>query len=47
MLVRLAISHVAAPRERPDRTAASVTRLLAPTIERMLAAGDRVPAARN
>ena len=47
MLVRLAISHVAAPRQPPDRTAASITRLLAPTIERMLAAGDRVPATPN
>jgi AcrR family transcriptional regulator len=35
-LVRLAISHVAAPRDPPAETAASVTRLLAPTIERML-----------
>jgi AcrR family transcriptional regulator len=35
-LVRLAISHVAAPREPPRETAASITRLLAPTIERML-----------
>jgi AcrR family transcriptional regulator len=41
-LVRLAISHVAAPREKPARTAASITRLLAPSIERMLAAvGER------
>jgi AcrR family transcriptional regulator len=37
-LVRLAISHVAAPRQAPGRTAASITRLLAPSIERMLAA---------
>jgi AcrR family transcriptional regulator len=37
-LVRLAISHVAAPREGPERTATSITRLLAPTIERMLSA---------
>ena len=37
-MVRLAISHVAAPRESPGRTAASITRLLAPAIERMLAA---------
>jgi AcrR family transcriptional regulator len=37
-LVRLAISHVAAPRQTPARTAASITRLLAPSIERMLAA---------
>ena len=36
-LVRLAISHVAAPREAPDRTATSLTRLLAPSIEGMLA----------
>jgi AcrR family transcriptional regulator len=36
MLVRLAISHVAAPREPPAETAASITRLLAPAIERML-----------
>jgi AcrR family transcriptional regulator len=42
MLVRLAISHVAAPRASPAGTAASVTRLLAPSIERMLAtAGER------
>jgi AcrR family transcriptional regulator len=41
-LVRLAISHVAAPRQEPARTAASITRLLAPSIERMLAtAGER------
>jgi AcrR family transcriptional regulator len=41
-LVRLAISHVAAPRAKPGRTAASITRLLAPSIERMLAAaGER------
>jgi hypothetical protein len=31
-LVRLAFSHVAAPREPPAQTAASITRLLAPTI---------------
>jgi AcrR family transcriptional regulator len=36
-LVRLAISHVTAPRDPPARTAASVTRLLAPSVERMLA----------
>jgi len=36
-LVRLAISHVTAPREAPERTAASITRLLGPAIERMLA----------
>jgi AcrR family transcriptional regulator len=36
-LVRLAISHVTAPRETPARTAAAITRLLAPSIERMLA----------
>jgi AcrR family transcriptional regulator len=36
MLVRLAISHVAAPREPAAQTAASITRLLAPAIERML-----------
>ncbi len=41
-LVRLAISHVAAPRAKPGRTAASISRLLAPSIERMLAAaGER------
>jgi len=41
-LVRLAISHVAAPRQAPARTAASITRLLAPSIERMLASvGER------
>jgi AcrR family transcriptional regulator len=39
VLVRLAISHVSAPRDPPARTAASVTRLLAPSIERMLAEG--------
>ena len=45
-LVRLAISHVTAPREPPARTAASVTRLLAPSIEQMIvAAGART--ARN
>jgi AcrR family transcriptional regulator len=42
-LVRLAISHVAAPRESPAVTAASVTRLLAPAIEAMLL-GARTPA---
>jgi AcrR family transcriptional regulator len=36
-LVRLAISHVTAPREPARRTAQSITRLLAPSIERMLA----------
>ncbi len=42
VLVRLAISHVTAPREPPARTAASITRLLSPAIERMLAvAGPR------
>ena len=41
MLVRLAISHVAAPRESPARTAASITRLLGPSIERMLATAQR------
>jgi AcrR family transcriptional regulator len=40
-LVRLAISHVAAPRESPRRTAASVGRVLAPAIERMVAAAGR------
>lgn len=41
-LVRLAISHVTAPRDPPARTAASITRLLAPSIEQMLAsAGAR------
>jgi AcrR family transcriptional regulator len=40
-LVRLAISHVAAPREPPGQTAASITRLLAPSIERMLLAAGR------
>lgn len=41
-LVRLAISHVAAPRQAPAPTASSITRLLAPSIERMLAAvGER------
>lgn len=35
-LVRLAISHVAAPRDAPAQTADSITRLLGPTIERML-----------
>ena len=47
MLVRLAISHVAAPREPPRRTAAAITRLLAPSIERMLAVRDCAPAPRN
>ena len=37
-LVRLAISHVTAPRDPPARTAAAITTLLAPSIERMLAA---------
>lgn len=42
VLVRLAISHVTAPREPPARAAASITRLLAPSIDRMLArAGER------
>jgi AcrR family transcriptional regulator len=36
MLVRLAISHAAAPREPPAETAASITRVLAPAIESML-----------
>jgi AcrR family transcriptional regulator len=40
-LVRLAISHVAAPCESPRRTAASVGRVLAPAIERMVAAAGR------
>jgi AcrR family transcriptional regulator len=41
-VVRLAISHVAAPRQAPVRTAASITRLLAPSIEGMLATlGER------
>jgi AcrR family transcriptional regulator len=45
-LVRLAISHVTAPREPPARTAAAITRLLAPSIEQMIvAAGART--ARN
>lgn len=35
-LVRLAISHVTAPRHRPTQTAAIITQLLAPSIERML-----------
>jgi AcrR family transcriptional regulator len=39
-VVRLAISHVAAPRQSPRRTAASITRLLAGSIERMLAGAD-------
>ena len=44
-LVRLAISHVAAPRRPPATTAASITRLLAPAVERMLReARDAVPA---
>lgn len=37
-LARLAISHVAAPRDSPDRTAATITELLAPWIERALSA---------
>lgn len=37
-LVRLAISHVTAPRDPPARTAEAITGLLAPSIERMLAA---------
>ena len=41
MLVRLAISHVAAPRASPARTASSITRLLEPSIERMLATAGR------
>jgi AcrR family transcriptional regulator len=45
-LVRLAISHVTAPRDPPARTAASITRLLAPSLERMLSA-SRVPAPPN
>jgi len=43
-LVRLAISHVAAPHLPPAQTAASITRLLAPAIERMLKGGGE-PAA--
>jgi AcrR family transcriptional regulator len=35
-LVRLAISHVTAPREPPEKTAVAITTLLAPSIERML-----------
>jgi len=35
-LVRLAISHVTAPRDTPARTAAAITGLLGPSIERML-----------
>ncbi len=35
-LVRLAISHVTAPRDPPAQTAAAITQLLAPSIERML-----------
>jgi hypothetical protein len=42
MVVRLAVSHVAALREPPAQTAASITRLLAPAIERMLK-GARTP----
>jgi AcrR family transcriptional regulator len=37
-LVRLAISHVTAPRDPPARTAEAITGLLGPSIERMLAA---------
>jgi len=37
-LVRLAISHVTAPRDPPAKTAAAITGLLAPSIERMLEA---------
>ena len=37
-LVRLAISHVTAPRDPPAQTAAAITGLLAPSIERMLEA---------
>lgn len=40
-LVRLAISHVTAPRDAPRATAASITRLLAPSVERMLASAGR------
>jgi AcrR family transcriptional regulator len=47
MLVRLAISHVAAPRDSPARTAASITRLLAPSIERMLSARGATRATAN
>lgn len=36
-LVRLAISHAALPLEPPRRTAAAVTALLAPSLERALA----------
>jgi AcrR family transcriptional regulator len=36
-LVRLAVSHVTAPRDPPARTARSITRLLAPSIDLMLA----------
>ena len=39
-VVRLAISHVAAPRQAPGRTAVSITRLLAPAIERIVAAAS-------
>jgi AcrR family transcriptional regulator len=42
-LVRLAISHVAAPRDAPAQTAASITRLLAPTIELMLKDAHSMP----
>lgn len=35
-LVRLAISHVTAPRDTPEKTAVAITTLLAPSIERML-----------
>jgi AcrR family transcriptional regulator len=44
-VVRLAISHVAAPGGPPDLTAASITRLLAPTIGQMLAGAE--PAGRR
>ena len=40
-LVRLAISHVTAPRDTPAKTAAAVTGLLAPSIEQMLEAALR------
>jgi AcrR family transcriptional regulator len=40
-LVRLAISHVAAPREPAAQTARTIARLLAPAIERMLAAAAK------
>ncbi len=39
-LVRLAISHAALPSETPERTAASISRLLGPVIDELL---DRVP----